>query len=220
MDAEVIAAMARWPDVPAVYGWLSLSESGHWRLHPGGNAISEPSSAGEPITSPQILAFMDRNYDVDAQGSWFFQNGPQRVYVRLDAAPFIAHIATDAATGQLKLRTHTGLDIERVSGWYLDESGRLYASTERGAALISGRDLSSLIDRFAAAGSDDPVQADPDGNDMTEILAQCMESGATVHLVARGLAGASDAPLPLQPCAFETIAERLGFVRYPEPASH
>ena len=215
MDAEVVAAMAKWPDVPAVYGWLSLSESGHWRLHPGGNAISEPGSVGEPISSPQILAFMDRNYDVDEQGRWFFQNGPQRVYVRLDAAPFIAHITTDTATGQLKLRTHTGLDIARVSAWFLDDTGRVYASTERGGALVSGRDLSALVDRFVVVDADGLISSDSEAGDASELLTQCMESGSTVQLLARDVMGASDAPLPLEPCSSEGIAERLGFVRLP-----
>jgi hypothetical protein len=31
--------------------------------------------------------FIQRNYDHDAQGQWFFQNGPQRVYVELEATP-------------------------------------------------------------------------------------------------------------------------------------
>src|SRR5690606_10073287 len=70
MDSQVIAAMARWPDVPDVYGWLSLSSSGHWRLHPLGDAIVLPDSPGEAITSPQILAFLGRNYAADAQGQW------------------------------------------------------------------------------------------------------------------------------------------------------
>lgn len=32
MDAQVIAAMAKWPDVAAVFGWLRLDARGHWWL--------------------------------------------------------------------------------------------------------------------------------------------------------------------------------------------
>src|SRR3546814_3203944 len=99
--------MARWPNVPDVFGWLSLSERGQWRLHPQGDALqpaqADPSrqppkagpgpksapGAGEKIGSPAITAFIDRNYTCDAHGRWYFQNGPQRVFVRLDAAPYI-----------------------------------------------------------------------------------------------------------------------------------
>ncbi|MGB3277244.1 MAG: DUF2946 family protein, partial [Castellaniella sp.] len=30
MDDQVLAAMARWPNVPAVHGWLSLTARGQW----------------------------------------------------------------------------------------------------------------------------------------------------------------------------------------------
>lgn len=85
MDDDVKAALVRWPNVPAVAGWLSLDGRGRWHLHPQGDAAE--GGPGESITNTQILAFIERNYEHDDQGRWFFQNGPQRVYVRIDAAP-------------------------------------------------------------------------------------------------------------------------------------
>ena len=32
MDRSVIRTMARWPNVPAVYGWMSLDRRGRWCL--------------------------------------------------------------------------------------------------------------------------------------------------------------------------------------------
>src|SRR3546814_9129311 len=102
MDENVIAAMALWPDVPDVFGWLSLTERGHGRLHPQGDALlpvgvaGNGCSPGQAITSPPILHFIDRNYAADTHGRWYFQNGPQRVYVRLDAAPYILHTSGHA----------------------------------------------------------------------------------------------------------------------------
>ncbi|MBP7581842.1 MAG: DUF2946 family protein, partial [Vogesella sp.] len=32
MDALVLAAMDKWPNVPAVYGWLRLDARGQWWL--------------------------------------------------------------------------------------------------------------------------------------------------------------------------------------------
>src|SRR3546814_10640581 len=52
MDEQVIAAMARWPDVPDVYGWLSLSERGEWRLHPQGDALRPQHCAPGACCSP------------------------------------------------------------------------------------------------------------------------------------------------------------------------
>ena len=227
MDEQVIAAMARWPNVPAVHGWLSLTEAGQWRLHPAGDALRQPISQGEAITSPQILAFIDRNYGVDAQGQWYFQNGPQRVYVRLDAAPFTAYTATDTATGRLKLRTHTGLDIRDITALYLDETGRLYAATDRGPALISGRDLPAMLDALEAAptpplekAGTSPAQssdADSHDTDIAELLVRCIETGETVMLRSRGLDGFPADLLPLFYCSQAALENTLNFRRRPVP---
>lgn len=140
MDQDVIKAMARWPNVPAVHGWLSLDARGRWRLHPLGDAAQ--GGPGEPIGNPAILAFMDRNYAHDESGRWFFQNGPQRVFVRVDGAPYVLRRA-DQGPG---LATHTGLAVAQVVGWWADTSGRLFASTERGPGLIEDRELSSVLE--------------------------------------------------------------------------
>jgi hypothetical protein len=65
--------MLKWPKVPAVYGWLSLTARGEWKVK------------GEPIDNESICDFIGRNYTNDGSGNWFFQNGPQRVYVSLEA---------------------------------------------------------------------------------------------------------------------------------------
>lgn len=208
MDAQVIAAMARWPNVPAVYGWLSLTESGQWRLHPQGDAIRQPTAVGEDITSPQILAFIGRNYESDEQGQWYFQNGPQRVYVRLDAAPLILHTTIDSASGRLKLRTHTGLDIQALTALYVDETGRLYAATDRGPALIAGRDLPSVLDAMEA------------DTDVADAITACMERGQRTMLSSRQILGFPAEPVSLSACAESRLEATLGFRRYPvEPAS-
>src|SRR3546814_756452 len=128
MDENVIAAMARWPDVPDVFGWLSLTERGQWRLHPQGDALlpvgvaGNGCSPGQAITSPPILHFIDRNYAADTHGRWYFQNGPQRVYVRLDAAPSILH--TSGPADELPFRPHTRLDAADVTGRGAHKEGK------------------------------------------------------------------------------------------------
>ena len=72
MDDIVKAALAKWPNVPAVFGWLSLSGRGDWRIK------------DDPIENEAIKEFIGRNYMNDGCGNWFFQNGPQRVFVNLD----------------------------------------------------------------------------------------------------------------------------------------
>ena len=80
MDDIVLRGMAKWPNVPAVYGWLSLNRRGQWLIK------------GDPITNPAVTAFIGRNYERDPGGSWFFQNGPQRVFVTLEYTPFVYRV--------------------------------------------------------------------------------------------------------------------------------
>ena len=75
MDELVLQALERWPNVPAVRGWLRLDARGRW-------LIRQPASATEkhqfaPIVNPQMIEFINRNYVVDDAGA-YFQNGPQR----------------------------------------------------------------------------------------------------------------------------------------------
>jgi len=129
MDEIVHAAMEKWPDVPALFHWLSLDARGRWRLR------------GDPITNPALCNFIGRNYASDATGRWFFQNGPQRVYVRCEAAPWILNVEAEG------LRTHTG-QLTRPTGFMIDEDGHLYARTEKGLGKINDRDLSALAEHI------------------------------------------------------------------------
>ncbi|MFA5701925.1 MAG: DUF2946 family protein [Advenella sp.] len=150
MDKNVLNAIKKWPDVPAVYGWLSLDLNGKWKLHPAGSY--QPGKPGESISSPQINDFINRNYAATDKGEWFFQNGPQRVYVCLEYAPHVLHLAENSHT----LETHTRQTIKTVQAWYLDEQGFLYAQTDLGAAIICGRDTTQVIEHFSIRNSNDP----------------------------------------------------------------
>ncbi|MGX5660790.1 DUF2946 family protein [Castellaniella ginsengisoli] len=204
MDDQVIAAMARWPDVPAVRGWLSLSVRGQWRLHPHGRGWGAPDEEpGEAITSPHIVAFIGRNYLADDTGRWFFQNGPQRVYVRLDGAPWILNLDTDTQ-GRPRLRTHTGRDYGPVTRWWLDPEGRLYSGSGQGAGLVADRDLARVIDALRTAG-DRPLD---------DWLERPDHAGITVRLASAGEGDIpTDAPLGL--LAAGDLEATLGFVRRP-----
>lgn len=156
MDSDVLAAMARWPDVPDAYGWLSLDARGRWRLHPEGDALA--GGPGVSISNPGILAFIARNYGHDEQGRWFFQNGPQRVFVRLDAAPLILRQADEAG----RLATHTDRPVTRVERWALDAGGRLYAATEHGPGMVEDRYLPGVLELMRTAAGR-PLLEDPPG---------------------------------------------------------
>src|SRR5947209_1505295 len=79
VDEIVARSLTKWPNVPAVFGWLELDRRGNWRIK------------GEIIGNRGLREFIGRNYERDSLGRWYFQNGPQRVYVRLAYAPFVVH---------------------------------------------------------------------------------------------------------------------------------
>src|SRR3546814_8874573 len=99
MDAIVEQALRKWPNVPHCYGWLALDARGAWRMQNPQSSqrldalqsqVQTKKPAGEKIRHPVLLDFINRNYTHDKQGRWYFQNGPQRVYIDLEAAPYIA----------------------------------------------------------------------------------------------------------------------------------
>jgi hypothetical protein len=139
MDEAVRQAMARWPNVPDVFGWLSLDRRGRWRLQ------------GEVIAHPGVVAFIGRNYQCDELGRWFFQNGPQRVFVSLSCAPWVYR--SDGAGG---FETHTGRKVMALSRVLSDEQGNLLLVTEHGLGLLEDRDLAALADRISDDGDEPP----------------------------------------------------------------
>jgi len=90
MDRIVQQAMAKWPDVPACTGWLALDRRGRFRMRD--EACQAADEPGEPIRHAALNAFIARNYTSDAEGRWFFQNGPQRVFVDLDYTPLVVRL--------------------------------------------------------------------------------------------------------------------------------
>lgn len=95
MDEIVRQAMAKWPNVPDCYGWLALDRRGQWRMRD--ETAQAAGAAGDPIRHAALIAFIARNYASDDAGRWYFQNGPQRVYVSLAYAPFVVRLTWDAA---------------------------------------------------------------------------------------------------------------------------
>jgi hypothetical protein len=143
VDAIVQAALVKWPNVPHAYGWLSLNKQGQWLLK------------GSRIDNATLTAFINRNYASDARGRWFFQNGPQRVYVSLEATPHIAHVMTHE--DRLLLVTHTGLTIETLREVRQTPEGELIVICEHGAVMVAPRDLALLAERIEQGGEQNEV---------------------------------------------------------------
>ncbi|MEO8718299.1 MAG: DUF2946 family protein [Burkholderiales bacterium] len=137
MDPVVLRAMARWPNLPAVYGWLALDRRGNWRLKdPAAEEFARIGNAA-------LREFIGRNYAADERGCWYFQNGPQRVFVSLAYAPLVLHYESDALIDQCGRATH-------ARATYIDEEGSVLISGERGLGLLDDRDLPLFAARLGA----------------------------------------------------------------------
>ena len=130
MDDIVMRSMAKWPDVPDVYGWLSLDRRGNWLIR------------NERIGNRALREFISRNYQADARGCWYFQNGPQRVFVSLAYTPLVVHFEGDA------LVDHCGRPFQPEQA-YLDDEGSVLMLGRPGSGLLDDRDLAGYADRAA-----------------------------------------------------------------------
>jgi hypothetical protein len=129
MDEIVVRSLAKWPNVPAVYGWLDLDRRGNWLIK------------GQRIGNAALREFIGRNYAADERGCWYFQNGPQRVFVRLAYTPLVMHYEGEAVFD------HCGRRVQALET-FLDDEGSVLIRCEHGIGLLDDRDL----ERYAEIG--------------------------------------------------------------------
>jgi hypothetical protein len=197
MDDIVKQAMAKWPNVPHCYGWLALDARGGWRMRD--EAAQQADAAGDKLNNATLLGFINRNYGHDDAGRWYFQNGPQRVYVNLEATPYIAR--TDPAQG---LVLHTGAALDRIERLFLTEAGVPIVQTGDIVAQLDDRDVAQLFEALELDGQ-------PAGDDA---LMRWLDSG-TGSLTLRWQGQA----VPVERIGGEDVAQRFGFVRTPGPSA-
>ena len=193
MDDIVKQAMAKWPNVPDCYGWLALDARGAWRMRD--ERAQHLNLAGDKVTQAKLLGFINRNYAADEQGRWYFQNGPQRVYLNLEATPFIAR--TDPQQGLL---LHTGEPFGPLERACMSETGELILEGGGKVAQVDERDVAQLM---AALELDGGAVAD-------DALLAWLE-GAPGSLALRWQGRA----VPVERIARAAVAARFGFQRLP-----
>jgi len=141
MDDIVKQAMAKWPNVPDCYGWLGLDARGNWYMRDdraqaqGAFHSGRPGAKGSLLQHEKLIEFIQRNYACNDRGEWFFQNGPQRVYVELEATPWVWRIQSD-----FSVETHSGQATE-CTACMTDEFGWLYLATPLGLGLVHTQDV-------------------------------------------------------------------------------
>jgi len=128
MDASVVAAMAKWPAVAAVYGWLRLDARGQWWLR------------DQRLEHAGMAAFFCRNYARDGQGRYYVQNGPQKVFVDLEVSPFVARRDPEGW-----LSWPSG-ERQSARAAFVTPDGQMLLELEGELALLDDRDLTALVD--------------------------------------------------------------------------
>ncbi len=196
MDDIVKQAMAKWPNVPAVYGWLRLDRRGNWLIK------------NDRVANPLVADFINRNYAHDALGHWFFQNGPQRVFVALDCAPLVFRTVRARLPAQTPfLEAHTGKRVTQVSSACIDDRGVVLLDTDLGPGMIDDRDLEDLLPWLTGAAGE--MLAEEAVGDAIERL----QSGGDASLFLR-YGGRTTVVAPIR--AGE-VPQRFGFVAHPVP---
>lgn len=194
MDDSVKQAMAKWPNVPHCYGWLALDARGGWRMRD--EAAQQAGLAGDKIAHEALLGFINRNYASDDAGRWYFQNGPQRVYVDLEATPYVAR--TDPAQGFL---LQTGEALAQLDAVYMTERGQLILQGGGKLAVVDDRDLAQCTGALSMAGA--PAS--------DERLMQWLGEAEPAPMTLKHQGN----ELPVQRVASATLAQQFGFVQQP-----
>ncbi|MES2261136.1 MAG: DUF2946 family protein [Pseudomonadota bacterium] len=195
MDDIVKQAIAKWPNVPHCYGWLGLDARGNWRMRD--ERAQHLNLAGDRLTNPALVGFIVRNYDSDERGCWYFQNGPQRVYLDLETTPHVAR--TDPQHG---FALHTGAALGMPDTAYFTEAGELILVRGDIVAQLDDRDVSQAVAWLELDGEsagDEALLAWLEAEDGAGVLSLRLPGGA----------------VPVQHLRHDDIAARFGFVQHP-----
>lgn len=195
MDDIVKKSLVKWPNVPYCYGWLGLDARGNWRMRD--ERSQQLNLPGDKLQHVALRAFIGRNYEADAQGCWFFQNGPQRVYLNLEATPYI--VRSDPARQWL---LHTDAAMPPIDAAWLTETGELILCSGDIVAQLDDRDFADVLPLLRIDG----VAASDDA-----LLAWLEQGQGTLSLQLEGRA------LAVGRLAHADVAHHFQFVRLPQP---
>ncbi len=195
MDEIVKAAMAKWPKVPHCYAWLALDARGNWRMRD--ERAQALNLAGDTIRNPALQQFINRNYGVDDEGRWHFQNGPQKVYVDLETTPYITQLLPTQ-----EWRLHTGEIIALPTKVYLLQDGSIVVQAGDRLAQVDDRDL---IDTIALLRKD--------GTSITDDqLCTIIDTGHCEGILSLQW---RDTAIPVQLCTLAQLMQENGYQSRP-----
>ena len=173
---------------------LFRSRRGNWLVK--SRATRDGAPVFERISNRAVTEFIGRNYGRDADNRWYFQNGPQRVFVALDYTPWVYRLA-DVGSGFL---AHAGAAPRKIAAAFLDESGSLLLESELGIGVLLDRDLAAVIERLS----------DERGRPIESLLEE-IARGDETRIVLQGKT------VPVASVRAADVPRRFGFVPHPAP---
>ena len=199
MDDQVLRSLMKWPNVPDCFGWLALDRRGQWRMRD--EFTQQNNLPGNVIRHAALNDFIARNYACDALGRYFFQNGPQRVFITLDATPWVVRM----------MPSDHGLDLINQCHQTMEPSAAL--SDEKGNIYIVGN-VEQIVCNDSNNNNNQTIALlhDHDLDHFSE-LAKLREEACSFG----GSWNWRDKQLPLDPIHSEELAFRFHFIAKPQP---
>ena len=204
MDEQVLRSLIKWPNVPDCYGWLALDRRGQWRMVD--EYAQQHHLPGKLIDHVALNEFISRNYASDMAGRYFFQNGPQRVFITLAATPWIVRIIPSESSAQMMTQCHSQMT---PSGALSDEQGNIYIVGSTQQTVFQDIENQPFAVKVMPAVA---LLHDHDLDHFSEL--------ATLREEACSFGGSwtwHGQLLPLDPIHSDELSQRFGFIQHPAP---
>ena len=206
MDEQVLRSLIKWPNVPHCFGWLALDRRGQWRMRD--EFIQANGLPGNVIQHKALNEFIARNYACDTKGRYFFQNGPQRVFITLDATPWIIRIIPTGAEPNLLTQCQSSLKPQSALS---DESGNIYITGLVKNTVDASADAENISNDFIQMECPSIALLHDHDLDLFADLAKLREEACSFG----GSWSWHGETLPLDPVHSDELSERFGFVKKP-----
>ena len=206
MDDQVLRSLMKWPNVPDCFGWLALDRRGQWRMRD--EFTQKNKLPGQVVKHAALNEFIARNYARDGVGRYFFQNGPQRVFISLDATPWIVRITPSNLGPNLINQCNQSMEPTAALS---DEKGNIYIVGTVNQTIYDSNNNTQFIKR------DDQTIALLHDHDLDHFsgLAKLREEACSFG----GSWVWREKQLPLDPIHSDELATRFNFITNPEPSA-
>ena len=206
MDDQVLRSLMKWPNVPDCYGWLALDRRGQWRMRD--EFTQQNKLPGQVIQHAALNEFISRNYACDELGRYFFQNGPQRVFISLDATPWIVRIIPSDIGSKMINQCNQAMEPTAALS---DEKGNIYIVGNIDQIIYNS--VANKSDQFTKSTSQTVALLHDHDLDHFSGLAKLREEACSFG----GSWIWQDKQLPLDPIHSDELATRFHFTANPLP---